>query len=147
MAEPPPLRAPYEFSEGDRETLSALAASASFVGVCLVLSGALMGVFGAGAFYAGFTSGGASLLGGAVVAVAEGWWTMSAGRSLTSLVVTRGRDVDHLMAAVDQLRRLFAFCRVTIIASALLGMATAAAAFWCTSSGDHGGRCPAVWWR
>jgi hypothetical protein len=147
MPEPPPPRAPYEFSDIDRENLSGLAASASFVGVCLVLIGGLMGVFGAGALYAGFTLVGACMLAGAVAAITEGWWTMSAGRSLTALVVTRGRDVDHLMAAVEQLRRLFASFRVTVIAIAFLGMAVSAGVVWCATSGDHGGRCPAVWWR
>jgi hypothetical protein len=148
MHEPSPPRAPYEFSDGDRETLSALAASASFVGVCVVLGGALLGIFGAGALFAGFPSAGGALLAGGMAMVIEGWWTMYVGRSLTALVVTRGRDVDHLMNAVEHLRRLFAFWRITVIALALLGAAGAALVLWCgVSATDHGGRCPAVWWR
>ncbi len=149
MGKPPPqtTRQAYEFSEKDRDSLGALAASASFVGVCLMLAGMLMGVFAMGALYAGFTYGGIGLVGAAATSVVEAWWTMSAGRSFSALVSTRGRDVDHLMAAAAQLRRLFGFARVVIIACAVLGAAAATGFFWCNVAADRGGRCPAGFWR
>ena len=71
-----------EFSEGERESLRALAASMSFVGVCLILFGALLGMLAAGALYSGFATSGLATgaIAGLVVAIAylpAGWWAMS----------------------------------------------------------------------
>src|SRR6202035_4239761 len=49
---PPPGE--YEFSEAHKEALAALAASTSFVGVCVMLLGMMSGVFALGAGYGGF---------------------------------------------------------------------------------------------
>src|SRR5260370_12002388 len=46
------------FSEQQRESLRALAASMSFVGVCLMLFGVLLGVLALGALYTGFATSG-----------------------------------------------------------------------------------------
>ena len=141
----PDARVDYEFSEGDRDSIRALAASMSFVGVCLMLLGVLFGVFALGAVHAGFVPGGLALAVGAAVCVVVAWWMVSAGRSLSVLVGTRGRDVDHLMEAVAQLRRLFGFARVAVIVFALLGAAVAGAVFWCTFAADRGGKCFVGW--
>jgi hypothetical protein len=141
----PGARADYEFSDGDRDSIRALAASVSFVGVCLMLLGVLSGVFALGAVYAGFVPSGLGLVAGAAVSILVAWWMMSAGRSLSALVATRGRDVEHLMGAVAQLRRLFGFARVAVIVFALLGAAFAGTIFWCTFAADKGGRCFAGW--
>jgi hypothetical protein len=85
------------------------------------------------------------LVAGAAVCILVAWWMMSAGRSLSALVATRGRDVEHLMGAVAQLRRLFGFARVAVIVFALLGAAFAGTIFWCTFAADKGGRCFAGW--
>jgi hypothetical protein len=138
-------RADYAFSDEDRDSIRALAASMSFVGVCLMLLGVLSAVFALGAVYAGFVPSGLGLLVGAAVCVLVAWWMMSAGRSLSALVATRGRDVDHLMGAVAQLRRLFGFARVAVILFALLGAAVAGVIFWCTFAADKAGRCFAGW--
>jgi len=117
----------------------------SFVGACLMLVGVLGAVFALGAVYAGFLPGGAGLAAGALVCVAVAWWVVSAGRALSALVGTRGRDIDHLMKAVAQLRRLFGFARIAVIALALGGVAVASVVFWCTFTGDKGGRCALPW--
>ena len=83
----------------------------------------------------------AGLLAGAAVCLPLGWWTTAAGRALSALVRTRGRDVARLMEAVAQLRRLFAFARVFIILYALAAMVAGAGFVWCNFAVDKGGRC------
>jgi hypothetical protein len=142
---PPRPRTEYEFSEEHREKFAGLAASMSFVGVCAMLLGMVAGAFAGAAVYAGFAALGGVLAVGAAVGVPTAWWTMSAGRSLSSLVRTRGRDVDHLMAAVAQLRWLFGFARVFVILVTMAMVITAAAAVWCTFGVDKAGRCFGGW--
>jgi len=138
-------RVEVEFSEADKEGLASLAASMSFVGVCQMLLGLMAGTFGAAAGYGGFVAVGVGLAVGAAVCLPLGWWTTSAGRSLSALVRTRGRDVAHLMEAVAQLRRLFGFARVFIILYALGAAAAGAAFVWCNFVVEKGGRCFAGW--
>jgi hypothetical protein len=135
-----------EFSEGERESLRALAASMSFVGVCLILFGALLGMLAAGALYSGFATSGLATgaVAALVVAVAylpAGWWAMSGGRSLSALVLTRGRDAQHLLAAVSQLRRLFGLARAMIIVQALVFAAVIGVFFWCSFVVDKSAKC------
>ncbi len=139
-----------EFSEGERESLRALAASMSFVGVCLVLFGALLGMLAAGALYSGFATNGleAGALAALAVAVAylpAGWWAMSGGRSLSALVLTRGRDAQHLSEAVHQLRRLFGLARAMIIVQALVIAGMIGVIFWCSFMVEKSTKCWGPW--
>ncbi|HEV3193086.1 MAG TPA: hypothetical protein VGY54_21410 [Polyangiaceae bacterium] len=134
------------FSEEQRESLRALAASMSFVGVCLMLFGVLLGVLALGALYIGFATSGLALAAGiattiAVAYVPAAWWAMSAGRSLSALVRTRGRDAERLMEAVRHLRMLFGFARAVIIVQALVIAAAGGILVWCTFAMDKGGKC------
>jgi hypothetical protein len=150
-APPPPSRASaspageFEFSEANKEQLAALAASMSFVGVCVMLLGLMSGTFALAAAYGGFSAIGGGLVAGAAVCLPLGWWATSAGRSLSALVRTRGRDVAHMMEAVGQLRWLFGFARVFIIVYALAAAAAGAAFVWCNFVVEKGGRCFAGW--
>jgi hypothetical protein len=134
-------RAEFEFSEADKESFAALSASMSILGVCVMLLALLWGVVALVVFYSGFVAGGVGLVAGAALCVLMGAWAMSGGRSLSALVRTRGRDVEHLMAAVRQLRRM----AVGMVAVALLVAAAAAGMVWCTFLADKGGRCFAGW--
>jgi hypothetical protein len=140
---PPPGE--FEFSEANKEDLASLAASMSFVGVCVMLLGLMSGTFALAAGYGGFVAIAAGLVAGAAVCLPLGWWATSAGRSLSALVRTRGRDVAHMMEAVGQLRRLFGFARVFIIVYALAAAAAGAAFVWCTFVVEKGGHCFAAW--
>lgn len=139
-----------EFSQDEKESFRALAASMSFVGVCLILFGVLLGMLAAGALYSGFATSGLATGAGValVVAVAylpAGWWAMSGGRSLSALVRTRGRDAQHLLEAVAQLRRLFGFARAMIIVQALVIAAVAGIFVWCSFVVDKTGKCWGPW--
>jgi hypothetical protein len=139
QASPPPEE--YEFSEAHKEVFASLAASMSFVGVCEMLLGVVSGVFALGAAYGGFLPVAMGLVVGAAICMPLGWWMTAAGRSLSALVRTRGRDIARLMEAVVQLRRLFGFARVFVILYALAAMAAGAAFVWCNFAADKGGRC------
>jgi hypothetical protein len=106
-----------------------------------MLFGAMSAVFGFVALYAGFAVNGLALVAAAGLFLSTAWWTVSAGRALSSLVTTRGRDIDRLMEAVAQLRRLFGFARVVIILLTLGVVFVAAAIVYCTLVVDKGGRC------
>jgi hypothetical protein len=136
---PPPPG--FDFSEDQKESFRALAQSMSFVGVFLMLFGALLAMFAGVALLAGFPLGALGLLAAAAAYLPPAWWTMSGGRSLSGLVRTRGRDADHLMRAVAELRRLFAFAQAFIILQTLLITAAAGAALWCSIVADKGTRC------
>jgi hypothetical protein len=133
--------APYEFSDVHRESFRALAASVSFVGVCTMLLAALGGIFALVELYMGFIPNGIATAVATAVQGLMAWWMVSAGRSLSGMMRTRGRDVDHLMEAVAHLRRLFGLWRIAIIVLAMLITAAAAVVVWCTFVVERGGKC------
>jgi hypothetical protein len=136
----------HAFSDEQKDRFQGLAASLSFVGASTMLFGAMAGLFAIGALYAGYAANGVALLVAAGVHIAAAWWTVSAGRALSSMVTTRGRDVERLMQAVEPLRRLFGFVRASIIVLAVGLVCVAAVIVWCTMGGDKSGRCPVGWW-
>jgi hypothetical protein len=140
-APPPPGPDGYEFSDAHKESFRALAASVSFVGVCTLLFAALTGIFATGEVYMGFVpNGAATAIAGGIYGLMA-WWMVSAGRSLSAMVRTRGRDVEHLMDAVAHLRRLFGLWRIAIILLALLVVVAGSAIVWCTFVVERGGKC------
>jgi hypothetical protein len=136
----------YEFSEEHKEVIRSLAASISFVGVCTMLFGIMSAVFAVGAMYSGFAANGVALLAGAGVFVVTAWWTMSAGRSLASMVATRGKDVQRLMEAMRDFRKLYGFARIFVILAAVALVVVAAGIVWCSFLTEKGGACPVGWW-
>ncbi|MDP9000060.1 MAG: hypothetical protein M3O46_08115 [Myxococcota bacterium] len=135
----------YAFDDAHKESFRALATSMSFVGACTMLFGGLACVFCAGAFYAGFIPSAIGTAVAAALCLVTGWWMTSAGRSLSALVGTRGRDLDHLMETVAQLRRLFGLARVVIVLVALVAVAGGGLIVWCTLITERGGRCFGLW--
>ncbi|MGD0525219.1 MAG: hypothetical protein ABSE49_08755 [Polyangiaceae bacterium] len=138
-AEPRPE--PYEFSDVHKDSFRALAASVSFVGVCTLMFAGLSAVFGLGEMYLGFVPNGVVTVAAAGVYGVMSWWMVSAGRSLSAMVRTRGQDVDRLMEAVVQLRRLFGLARVVIIILAMTVTVGGALAVYCNVMVERGGRC------
>jgi hypothetical protein len=140
-----PAPAPYEFGDEDKDRFRALAASVSFVGVCTMLFGGLAILFFAGALYAGFVPHALVTAAVAIVCLVTAWWMVSAGRSLSALVRTRGRDIEDLMEAVVQFRRLFGLARVVIVVIALLAVAGCVLFVWCNLLVEHSSKCPGPW--
>jgi hypothetical protein len=125
---------PFEFSDHHKESFAALAGSVIFLGVCALLF-ACVSVMGAlGALVEGYPVFAAGATIGALLHGIAAVWMLSAGRSLAGMLRTRGKDVELLMQAVAQLRRLFAL----VMAMTLLVVAGGMAALWCVTSG---GKC------
>lgn len=138
---PRPEPLPYEFSDVHKESFRALGASMSFVGVCTMMFALLSAIFALGEVYMGFVPNGLGTAAAAGLYGVMAWWMVSAGRSLAAMVRTRGRDVEQLMEAVVQLRRLFGLARVVIILLAMLVTVGGAAVVWCNFVVERGGKC------
>jgi hypothetical protein len=133
--------AAYEFSDAHKDSFQALATSVSFVGVCTLLFTVLTVIFGLGEAYMGLWLSGLAMIVASALNGVMAWWMIAAGRSLSAMVRTRGRDVDLLMEAVSHLRRLFGMWRISIIVLALTLTAGGAVAVWCTVVLERGGKC------
>jgi hypothetical protein len=140
-----PKKVAYEFADAHKDSFRALAASVSFVGACTMMFGGLSCIFFAGVLYAGLVSYAIGMAALAAACLATAWWMVTAGRSLSALVATRGRDIDHLMEAVAQLRRLFGLARVVIVVIAMAFVAIGGLVVWCTLVVDRGGKCFTPW--
>ncbi len=143
QANPPPEAPPppFEFSDAHKDSFRALAASLAFVGVSTMLLTALVAIFALVELYMGFIAAGIALAVSGGLNVLMGWWMVAAGRSLSALVGTRGRDVENLMEGVAHLRRLFGLWKIAIIVLAMLITGTAAMVVWCTFVVERGGKC------
>jgi hypothetical protein len=140
----PPVPEPFEFSEAHKDSFRALAASVSFVGACTLMFAGLSAVFALGEFYMGFVPNGVGTALAAALYGVMAWWMVSAGRSLSAMVRTRGQDVERLMEAVVQLRRLFGLARVVIIVLAMIVSGAGALLVWCNLMVERGGKCLGV---
>ena len=125
-----PAAAPaaYEFSDDHKESFRALSMSMSFLGVCLMLLGGLLAVFALGAVYEGFVPNGVLVGAVSVLLMLMASWLLSGGRALSAMMRTRGRDVDYVMEATGQLRRLFGLGLVLLMISMLGAVALVG---WC----------------
>ena len=124
----------FEFSDDHKESFAALAGSVIFLGVCALLFAAVSVMGALGALVEGYpTYAAAAVVGGLVYGVMAAWM-LSAGRSLSGMLRTRGKDIELLMQAVRQLRRIFAL----VMALTLLSLAMGMGVLWCVASG---GRC------
>jgi hypothetical protein len=135
---------PYEFSDAHKDSFRALAASVSFVGVCTLMFAGLAAVFALGELYLGFVPNGLVTAFSAALYGVMAWWMVSAGRSLSTMVRTRGQDIERLMEAVVQLRRLFGLARVVIILLAMVVSVGGAIVVWCNFVVEKGGKCLGV---
>ena len=104
-----------------------------------MLGGGLLAVFALGAVYEGFVPNGVLFVGVvSVLLMLMASWLLSGGRALSAMMRTRGKDVDYVMEAVAQLRRLFALTLVLL----MIGMlGTIALVAWCALGT---GRCYGV---
>jgi hypothetical protein len=124
----------YEFSDAHKESFAALAGSIIFLGVCALLLASVAVLGAVGALVEGYTPQAAGAVMGAGMYGLVAAWMLSAGRSLSAMLRTRGKDVELLMQAVTQLRRLFAL----FVATTLLAVGGGMLVAWCVATG---GRC------
>jgi len=105
--------AQYEFTDDQNVVIRTLGKHMSDLGGFLQLLGVLYVVLGVLQLVGGFMEPAASRaasLGYAISALVYfviGRWTRTAGVSVTNVATTTGNDLQHLMTALDQLRKLY----------------------------------------
>jgi hypothetical protein len=92
--------AQYEFKPQENKIIGELAARMHFVGLFLLASGLL--VIGIGVLVHHY----GPIISGTLFCVV-GLWTQRASVSLKSVVYTEGNDISHLIAALEDLRKLY----------------------------------------
>jgi hypothetical protein len=93
----------YEFNASQNELIKSLASTMNFVGYFLIVIGAFATIAG----IIQITSGGITALIQGVVQVLIGFWTTKAAKSFQLIVDTEGRDIENLMGALGELRKLY----------------------------------------
>lgn len=118
----------YEFTPGQNATFRELAATMRFVGLFLVLGGALECLTCLNGQLGGLVAG--------LVFVFLGIWTRSAAQSFQRIVDTEGRDITHLMTALSDLLKMYRLLYILLIialvlfaVAAAIGLVTALAWF------------------
>lgn len=96
----------YEFGESQNQLIKDLASKMQFVGYFLIVTGVLVGV---GAILT-LLDGGSGAFGGLIQAIAQiviGVWTKNASDAFGRIVTTQGNDIENLMNALAELRKLY----------------------------------------
>ena len=137
QAEPPPVAvespstppdvvragASYEFDAGQNRVIGRLGNNMTWVGIYLIV----IGLFGALIGIRQVIHGRANapiLLIYAALQLAIGFWTRGAAMQFNQVAATSEADVPHLMAALEELRRIYGLQKIVIIAAlALMGAA------------------------
>lgn len=111
----------YEFSSSQNELIKQLADKMRFVGYFLIGVGVLTVI---GGLLALRNSGVGSIISG-VVQVIIGVWTSKAASAFKLIVETQGNDIENLMGALGELRKLYAlqyWALIIAIVFAVLGL-------------------------
>jgi hypothetical protein len=90
----------YEFKPQENKVIGELAAKMHFVGLFLLASGLLVIAIGIIVHHYG------PIMSGTFFCVV-GLWTQRASVSLKHVVYTEGNDISHLIAALEDLRKLY----------------------------------------
>lgn len=125
---PAPPQGEYEFKEHEEHVIRELAGAMRFVGIFLIVIGAVLGVIGAVDAIRQPAEGLTTVAQGTLAALL-GAWTHSAGMSLWMVAETRGNDIANLMNALSKLARIFRFQR-WMLTFVLAVVVVGAAATW-----------------
>jgi pheromone shutdown protein TraB len=93
----------YEFSESQNGLIKDLSQKMRFVGYFSIGVGVLSIL---GGLFALATGGSSSIISG-ILAIVVGLWTLSAGNAFQRIVATQGSDIENLMGALGELRKLY----------------------------------------
>lgn len=93
----------YEFSGSQNELIKNLADKMRFVSYILIVAGVLITISGVITLFQG---GVGNIING-VVQVILGIWTNKAADAFKQIVVTQGNDIENLMGALGELRKLY----------------------------------------
>lgn len=99
----------YEFSDSQNELIGDLAKKMNFVGILMVVSGVVSLIAGIVTLFAAFSQGTfdfSSIVNG-VLLLLIGFWTRNASQSFSRIVNTTGTDIENMMGALGELRKLY----------------------------------------
>jgi len=118
-------RGQYEFSEEQGRIIADLSNGVRLVGILLFLFGAfyLVGLIATvvkGGWDARFLWPGMFIAISALIYLSFGWWFQKSSAAFDDVVTTQGRDIDNLMAALNELRKPFSVVRTLIMLYAVL---------------------------
>jgi hypothetical protein len=94
----------YEFSNSQNELIQHLADKMRFVGYFLIVLGAILTLVGLISLVKG---GGVSAIVNGTIQLLIGFWTQKAAASFARIVKTQGNDMQNLMGALGELRKLY----------------------------------------
>lgn len=95
---------PYEFNNSQNQLIRQLAQKMRFVGYILLALGVLVIVAG----IVNFRLGGFATIIQGIIQLIIGIWTAKAATSFQLIVKTQGNDIENLMTALGELRKLYA---------------------------------------
>ena len=95
---------PYEFNNTQNQLIRQLAQKMRFVGYILLTLGVLVIVAG----IVNFRLGGFATIIQGIIQLIIGLWTAKAATSFQLIVKTQGNDIENLMTALGELRKLYA---------------------------------------
>lgn len=99
----------YEFSSSQNELIGDLAKKMNFVGILMMASGVISLIVGIITLFAAFSGGAfdfSSIVNG-VLLLLIGLWTRNAAQAFRRVVETTGTDIENLMGALGELRKLY----------------------------------------
>lgn len=99
----------YEFSGSQNELIGDLAKKMNFVGILMIASGIISLIAGIVTLFAAFSGGAfdfSSIVNG-VLLLLIGLWTRNAAQAFRRVVDTTGTDIENLMGALGELRKLY----------------------------------------
>lgn len=120
----------YEFNESQNQLILDLSKKMMFVSYFLIASGVLGAITG----LIMVLKGGFGGLVQGVILLITGIWTINAAKAFQLIVDTQGNDIENLMGALGQLRKLYTlqywlfliaviFMAIGLIAAIVLGIA------------------------
>lgn len=95
---------PYEFNNTQNQLIRQLSQKMRFVGYILIALGVLVIVAG----IVNFRLGGFATIIQGIIQLIIGIWTAKAATSFQLIVKTQGNDIENLMTALGELRKLYA---------------------------------------
>ncbi|NET58154.1 MAG: hypothetical protein F6K47_18965 [Symploca sp. SIO2E6] len=98
----------YEFDSSQNELISDLAKKMSFVATLLIVTGILLLVSSLAGLILSFSLSAItdSIING-VFMLFIGFWTRNAAKAFQNIVKTQGHDIENLMGALGELRKLY----------------------------------------
>lgn len=96
----------YEFNESQNQLILDLSKKMMFVSYFLIAIGALGAITGFINILQGAEGGFSGIVQGVILLV-TGIWTINAAKAFQLIVDTQGNDIENLMGALGQLRKLY----------------------------------------